>query len=227
MNNEQATLLAVFLPLTILILILNNIYPDAFFVSFLKQASIIGLFLASLLITEKFPEQKILTVALFFNTLGDLLLFFGQIVLGMISFILAYLCLIVICQKQFKLTSTFFIVTLIVLTGLIPLFIFLTNDLKINLIFIILFGTILVYMVWSSIYTLFNAYYAEDVSFRFAAAGILIFISDIAVAVDYLKSTSTVQNNRWLRNIIWGTYIPAWTLITLNAAENWLYMETL
>ncbi|MCL5057794.1 MAG: hypothetical protein M1130_07340 [Actinobacteria bacterium] len=51
-------------------------------------------------------------------------------------------------------------------------------------------------------------------------AGLLILISDIGVANNVFNPAYSSIIVPWLQNIIWGTYIPAWTLMAVNIAEN-------
>lgn len=229
MNNVQKILIATYLPITIFILILNILYPGAAFVKCIKFTTIITLFLVALSIKKNFLEQRIMNLAIFFVSIGDFFLNFCSIIpklsdkvmpLGSLAFLLAYLALILAFQKNFKIGIS-------ELLGIIPiLMIFIPNFIKLSsyisgLIFygLIIFSLVLCYMVWTSISTIFRGYFNPQVSRHAALSGYLILISDMAVAHSMFNPAFADQFVPWLNNVIWASYVPAWTLIVLIIAE--------
>ena len=67
MGNTQRILIAIYFPITLLIVILDNIYPEENMVLYLKYATMITLFLSAVTIKKKFYEQKLMALSLFFS----------------------------------------------------------------------------------------------------------------------------------------------------------------
>ncbi|MEQ8153695.1 MAG: hypothetical protein ABRQ25_02200 [Clostridiaceae bacterium] len=65
MNNSQRIILSVYLPVTMMLLILDNVYPEQDFVRIIKYTVIITLFVSSLSVKKKYKEQKLMTLSLF------------------------------------------------------------------------------------------------------------------------------------------------------------------
>lgn len=102
MNNTQRVLLSIYLPITFLILILDNVFPGVNIVWYIKYTIIITLFLSAASMKKKFKEQNIMTLSLFFVVLADFFLVYSLTLknikinllpFGIAGFMLAYLCL--------------------------------------------------------------------------------------------------------------------------------------
>ena len=233
MNNTQRVLLAVYLPLTVLFLILDNLYPAHTIVSYIKYTTVISLFLASLAIKKTRAEQRIISAALFFVVIADFFFVYcgtlpqlsGNVdPLGMAGFMLAYLLLIIVYQKNFRFTKKEAFALLIIIGIITPVFVKLAPHVT-GPMFIgsCVFGLVLCYMTWTSICTMFRGYFNPGAARIIAISGILLFISDLAVANSLFNPNFNDIFVPWLKNIIWGTYIPAWCLqVMLVAEENLL-----
>lgn len=230
MNSHQKKLLGIFFSMTAFILILDHFFPGEKFVNFIKHATIIALLIFALTIRKKNREKKIMSVALFFTVVGDFLLNFCSIFpglaykvfpYGVLAFTIAYILLIVALQKNLKPGWQELLSAIPVLAVIVPLFIMLYPYIHAEIIFeSLLFSFVLGYMATISITTLFKGYFSKKVSIRIALAGFLILISDMGVAIEQFMPTYTDHFIPWLKNIIWGTFVPAWTLIVVNIAEN-------
>jgi hypothetical protein len=77
MGNNQKILIAIYFPITLLIFILDNIYPQENIVLYIKYATMITLFLSGLTIKKKFFEQKLMALSLFFLVIADFFLVFA------------------------------------------------------------------------------------------------------------------------------------------------------
>lgn len=229
MNNSQKILLAVYLPITFLLIIFDNIYPDADFVRCVKYTTIITLFLSAANIKKRFYEQKIMTLALFFVVVGDFFLVFSRVILdlgiyseifGMTGFFIAYLCLIAVYQKNFKLGKA----EILTIIPVISIFLFIFFSLKIYvkgpmLIAALVFGLELSYMTWTSICTIFRNYYKAPIARLIALSSILMFICDMGVAYHIFHPEYIIRFTSWLENIIWAAYIPGWTFLAVIINE--------
>src|SRR5471030_1232513 len=76
MNKTQKILLIIYLPMTLLILLLDNIYPKENKVLYIKYSIMITLFLSAIKMNKKFHEQKIMALSFFFLVVADFFLVF-------------------------------------------------------------------------------------------------------------------------------------------------------
>lgn len=102
MNRTQKILVAVYLPLTLLILKLDPTPQKLFIVQSIRYVTILALFLSVTIIKNKYPEQKMMTPAFFFMAFGDFFLVFIFAItqikadlswMGIVSFLIGYLFL--------------------------------------------------------------------------------------------------------------------------------------
>ncbi|CAH2213773.1 lysoplasmalogenase family protein [Tepidibacter aestuarii] len=230
MNNIQRVLLSIYLPITIFILILDNLYPGENLVSYIKFSTIITLFLVALRIKKKYYEQKFLNLSIFFIVIADFFLVFCNTIpelsrrvvfYGIIGFMLAYLSLIIAFQKNFKIGSGELLAIVPVLGIFIPIFVKLYPYVPGAMFYgVIIFGLVLCYMVWTSISTLFRGYFTPKISRYVALSGFLMLVCDMGVANELFNPAFAGQFVPWLKNIIWVSYIPAWTLIVYILADD-------
>lgn len=233
MNNTQKMLFIIYLPFTLLIFYLDNVFPGAFSVIYLKYTLIITLFLASIVIKKHYIEQKYLSVSLFFVVIADFFLTFSDTLpnvkintdlFGMAFFMVAYIFLILAFQKNFRLRKAEILVAVPLLFVFIFVFFSLYSYVKFSmLISTLVFGFVLCYMAWTAICTLFRRYYRRSVALLIALAGTLIFVSDMGVAFGLFHPAYAGTFVPWLKNIIWTTYIPAWTILTAIISEDRLF----
>ncbi|BCZ46807.1 hypothetical protein psyc5s11_28740 [Clostridium gelidum] len=229
MNNTQRILLVIYLPITLLILILDNIYPKENMVLYLKYTIMITLFLSAITMQKKIREQKIMALSFFFLVVADFFLVFINTIdnlklnfsaLGVIGFLFAYICLIVAYQKNFKVGKEEIIVAIPI--GIIFIYVFISLQPYVKggmFIGALIFLIVLCYMTWTSICTIFRGYFTKKSALLIAISGILMFICDIGVAFSRFHSIYSKMYVPWLANIIWTTYIPGWTLLVVVICE--------
>lgn len=229
MNNTQRVLLAIYLPFTILVLIFDHLYPEADAVQYVKYAVMTTLFFSVLIMQKQCREQRILVLAFFFMVIADLLSVFSPTLhfincnlkpLGSVGFLLAYLCLIIVYQKNFRIgqveisaavpIAALYIVGLLLLRPYVD---------KVILVGAMLFGVVLCYMTWSGINTIFWQYYGLKTARLMAISASLILISDLAVGIASFHPQYSGMFIPWLKNIVWAAYIPAWTLLAAVVSE--------
>lgn len=233
MNIKQKVLLSIFLPVTVLIVILDNVFPNAGMVNCFKFTTVCAIFLASSRIRKKYREQAILNAAVFFAVVGDFFLNLCSTVpdlaakvvpFGIMGFWAAYILLIFVFHKGYGAGWKELLAAVPVLGFFIPNLIslhpFVTGFMLWGA---LLFGFVLCFMAWTSIGAMFRGYYRPEVSCRMALSGYLMFISDMGVANSLFNPAFAGHFVPWLENIIWGTYVPAWTLIAVAIAEDRLY----
>jgi len=235
MSRRQNLTLLVYGPLTLLILLLDRFHPGEDIVNYVKYAAMLSLFLLATLVKKRYPEQKYLNAALLCVVVADFFLVFCDTLpayreqvlpLGITCFTMAYLILILVCQKRFRLGLGELLTALLILALYLPYYYYLwpyVHHLKFyGLSF---FGVVLSYMSWTAICTLFRGYYSKKVSWLFALAGLLIFLSDLGVGLAITHPAYLTGFKPWLENVIWAFYIPAWTLIVLVIMESKLYLN--
>lgn len=229
MSNTQRILLAIYLPITVLILILDNLYPGVHIVKYIKYTIILTLFFAVISIQKRYREQKILALSYFFIIIADFFFGISRILdnlkinlslFGIVGFLLAYLCLIYVYQKNFKVD----IEEIMAVIPILLIFLYICISLKPYvkgpvLIGTIIFGFILCYMTWSAICTVFRGYFSTKTSILIALSGSLMFICDIGVAFTLFHPYYSKVFVPWLNNIIWAAYIPGWTLLAVIISE--------
>lgn len=229
MNNAQRVLLAVYLPLTLFILIMDNLFTGFDMVQYAKYAVIVTLFLAACWVDKAAAEQNMMTRAILLVTAADFFLVLlptitglDYTVIGAAGFSLAYICIIIANQKNFRLGLAEIMCAILV--GGISLTVFLLLPLeeisRWRLIGVICFAMILAYMTWTSICTIFRRYYRLKVALILAFSAMLMFVSDLAVAYVHFNLHYTALYQPWMQNLVWAAYIPAWTLLAVVVSED-------
>ena len=230
MNNTQRILLAIYLPLTILILFLDRNYSSEEIIIFLKYTIIVTLFLASIIVEKNYYEQKFMSLAFFFVVFADFFLVFCDTLvymqrafepIGALGFLFSYLCLIKVYKKNLKIRKE----EIIVAIPLVIIFIYSIVVLRpyingIMFIGALIFGIVLCLMVWISIVTIFSRYYSKNISLLIALSGILMFICDMAVAFSRFHPLFSETYRIFIVNVIWTSYIPGWTLLAVIINED-------
>ncbi len=228
MNKVQKLVLSIFLPITALFIVLDNIFPGAPLVNYIKFVTIITLFLIALRINKTYPEQRLLTAAMFLVMIGDLFLVFCKtffdsgkfLPFGVLSFSIAYLLVVFAFQRNFKTGRFEAVAALPVLIITIPVVIILLASVSGFLKFgLLIFIAILCYCTWTCICTVSRGYFVPKSSYRIALAGFLMLICDLGVGLSSFYPQFSGTFVPLLKNIIWGSYIPAWTLIVVTIAE--------
>ncbi len=232
MNRKQRALLSIFLMITALIVALDNFFPGDPAVNRFKFGTMLALFLSTLVIKKNCREQIILNVAVFFMVVGDFFLDFCEpfpdlgwkvVPLGMLGFMMAYILLIAAYRKNFSVGPRELLASVPLLAVSIPSLLALLPQFSRSFLpGIAIFGVVLFFMAWLSVSALFSGRYRRGVAWRIALSGFLILVSDVAVAHSLFNPAYAGQFIPWLKNIIWGTFIPAWTLIAVNIAEDCL-----
>lgn len=229
MNNTQRILLAIYLPFTFLVLVFDHLYPGAEFVQYIKYTLMTTLFLSVIIARKKYPVQKVMATAFLFMVIADFFLVFSTTIdnlqtdlspLGIAGFLIAYLFLITAYQRNFSVNKAVIITAVPFILIYIYVFLTLLPNLKgIMLIGTLIFGVVLCWMAWSSICTIYRGYYSEKAALMIALSGILMFIGDIGVAYSIFHPLYAGIHVPWLKNVIWATYIPGWTLLAVVINE--------
>lgn len=236
MGNAQRILIAIYFPITFLIFMFDNINPKENMVLYLKYTIMISLFLSALIIKKNFFEQKLMALSFFFLVIADFFLVFADTIqnlnmdvspFGILGFLCAYLCLISVYQKNFKLRKAETLAAIPFVIIYIGVFSFLMPYIS-NVVMkagTLIFGVVLSYMAWTSICTIFRNYFTKKASWIIAVSGCLMFICDVGVAFSMFYPPFVMQHTTWLINIIWTAYIPGWTLLDVLICEKKLIIQ--
>lgn len=227
--NIQIFLLAVFLSLTAGILVLDNMFPGEKAVNYFKFTTAFLLFAAALFSPKQCREKWLLTAAVFFMMAGDFFLdilnvgvpsLYGRAAIyGAMAFFLAYLALTAAFLKGRGAGLGGLLALVPVLIPAVTVFSIIRPHIWPHLFWgVVIFAFTLCFMAWSAIGTLFRGHYGPGAARRLALAGCLIFVSDSGVALAQFHPAFAGHFTVWLENIIWGTYIPAWTLVVVTIA---------
>jgi hypothetical protein len=230
MNNAQRSLFAIFIPMTILIVYFDNVFPQEKIVNYVRYAIMISLCLVAVSVKKKFKEQKLMAIAFIFLVIADFFLVFSTTIdilkidiaqFGISGFAVAYICLIIAYNKNaYKIK----LVEVVVAIPIVGIFIFVFNTLicyinGIMKIGAIAFALILCYMLLTSICTLFRDYFNKKIAIIIAISGILMFICDVGVAYSLFHPFYSTVYNPLLKNIVWISYIIGWTLLDVVICE--------
>lgn len=229
MNKTQRILLVIYIPITLLILILHKFCPNENRVLYFKYIIMISLFISAIMMEKKFHEQKIMALSFLFLVVADFFLVFASTIdnlnidvspFGAVGFLFAYLCLIVAYQKNFKVGKEEILTALPILSIFFYVVISLQPYVKgVMLLGTLIFGLVLCYMTWTSICTIFRRYFNQKTALLIGISGSLMFICDIGVALSRFHPLYSRIYIPWIANLIWVTYIPGWTLLAVIIRE--------
>ncbi len=232
MKNAQRILLTVYLPLTMLILWFQALYRDTPPALYLMFAVRVTMVLTVAGMQKAHKEQWILALAflctLFSDYYFELTRTFAQPVAnstlyGMLGFIAAYLCLIAAFNRNFRIGKA----ELLTAIPFVGIFTYVFLNLKqyakgVMYPAAIVIGIVLCAAAVTMVATLYRGYFTIKMAWLIALAGCLLFISDMFVA--YSIFHPDFQKFILLKeNIVWGTYVPAWTFFMIVASEDTLY----
>lgn len=229
MNRIQQKLIAVYLPMTLVIIVLDLVFGNTPLMWLVKFLAIASLFLWSFFLRKKSREQEQLGLSLLFVTLGDgflylpLALGYGESALipyGMVMFILAYGCLILVYRQglhpgRFEgmagvASAAVFYLGLMLLwrrqSGPV---------IGLTLIF---WGTLCT-MLWMALCTRSARSPYRKHGKVIALSAVLMVVCDAGVGLGLLYPAQSNLVYLLARSIIWAAYIPAWTLIAWLALE--------
>lgn len=228
---QRIFLAVVLVQLAAVLVLFHRLEDDYRSLGIVKYAVIGSIFVASRFLPRPTPDHRWLAAAIVFLFIGDFfLIFIGTLpgfapdlvfvkVGGMIGFLGGYLCLLAAYWRNVRWGRAELVMALPVLAALVPVAIALLPHLEgVMQLWALVFAAFLSLMAWSALCTVHRGYYDRSVALRFAAAGYLMFLSDLAVGLSFFYP-GLHRNLPWLGTWIWVTYIPAWALIVVNLSE--------
>ena len=233
MSRSMRALMAVFGVQLVCILVLLHLLQGSYAaLGVAKYTVITSIVVASALVRGRTPLHRPLAMAFVFLWVGDFFLIFVGVlpgvspddrwvhICGMVGFLIAYLCLLKVYWKRPSLGRSDGVAALPVLAIGVPVVVLLWPDVSGGLrIWALVFTLGVGTMAWFAICTLHRGFYRPTIARRFAAAGLLIFLSDMGVGFSFFYP-ELHRNLPWLGFEIWITYVPAWCLLLLNLAED-------
>ncbi len=235
----QRIFLGVVLTQLAAVLVLFHLFEGNYRALGIVKYSVIGsIFVASQLLPRPTTDHRWLVAAVACLFLGDFfLILLGTLpgfspdqtlvkVGGMVGFLTAYLCLLGAYWRRAEWSRVEWLLLLPVVGALAPVAIVLLPHLDGAMrLWALVFTAFLALMAWSALCTVPRGYYLPTVARRFAIAGYLMFLSDLAVGMSFFYPDLD-RNQPWLGTLIWITYVPAWALVVVNLAEPELRRDT-
>lgn len=230
MNRLQKGILGTYLPLTGLVLLLDQFYPAAQHVNYVRYFIILSLFVIASSISKRYAEQRVLAIATGFVVIADFFLVFLSInpnhfsktaPYGTIAFFIAYCLLALVFQKGLSLRLTEALAAVPVMIVVCPMLVILAPYIGWPLdTLLLVFSCVLSYMSWTAICTISGDYYSLKSSLLMGVAGFLMLVSDMVVGLATFHPAFAHEFVPWLKNFIWATYMPAWAIIVVLIAED-------
>ena len=229
MSYRNRIILATYLPMTAMIMLFNALYHFDAPALYMKFGVRAVMCVTVLFAVNKFFEQKLLVLAFLSSLVSD---FFFSVMYhlnpdlpnrdlyGILGFIAAYLFLIAAFNKKasygkrellivapFAAVFTFF---LVILAKYATGFMFFAT---------VTLGVILCFFGLTMVSCYFRRHFTRTVSFGAMLAGIILFGSDMVVALS-LFHPDFQGFMLWKENLIWGTYMLGWIIILMIAASD-------
>lgn len=232
MNKTQKLALQIFIPLTLMTILMIYLIPDSNLLHYSKFAGTVGLLIFAITIKTKGMTWFMLKIAFFLSALGDFFLAamkaidknFDGSLYGIGLFLLAYIFLIMAFQKfgdEWNKKNIWKELLLLIPLLLIVGIFFVTMYQYLGGIMIpisILFAITITYMTWTAITTIKRGWFKKSSAVLISIAVVLIFISDFAVAYEiFLPAFENPP--AWIEALVRGTFTPAWTLFLLVLAD--------
>lgn len=229
MRFRQKALAAVYIPLTVSILIFDRLLPASPLVQYLKYSTMFSLFLYAVLIKKRTAEQKVMSFSFCFLVIGDFFLVLSKALhitsaqtslFGGLAFFCAYICLTAAYNKNFKIGRPEITAAIPFFAVLIIVYLFLSPHIKGALRpGLLIFGMCLCFMAWTAVCTIFRGYYTKKISFLIAVSAVLMLICDFGVGISFYYPSLSAGFYPWLKTIIWAAYVPGWTLLNVIISE--------
>lgn len=234
MNRTQRILAVTYGAVTILILLCHLIYTKnapSLILTFTVRASMVAL---AFLLPTAFREKKRLRAAFFFTLVSDFFFIFVKLynpdmpnreMYGMMGFILAYFFLTWTFSDRLRLGRRELLTFLPFITIFLILFMTLRQYAS-GFMYPVGIGIGLMLSItgMATVSTTFRGYFTKRAALFIAIAGAMMFFSDLFVAYS-IYHPAWKEFMLWKENMIWGTYVPAWTMLLLLMAEDQPYRE--
>lgn len=232
MTINQRILFAIYLPLTALIQIFNALYQFDSPALYLKFFVRVIMLISFLTLVKKNREHILILLAFIFSVISDYYFVFTNTLentisnsqlYGMLGFVVSYLFLIAAFTRNFRFGKKEFI-SLLPFVSIFAYVILSIRQYAEGFMFAaaILVGIILSITGMTMISTLFRGYYSKKIAWLVAISGCLEIICDVFVAFSIFHP----DFNRfilWKENVIWSTYMIAWTLLLIVVADEQSY----
>jgi hypothetical protein len=229
MNQRQKSLLLIYLPVTVLILISDCLYPGRSLVSILKYAVTLSLFLYARFTPKRHAVQKTMALSLMFVAVGDIFLVLSQpipalrsvVFLGAACFSFGYLFLIAAYRKNAVFNKTDAVSAILVFSVFLSAFFVIKPHLSgLFLPAAALFGLVLFSVVWAAFGTLHQGFYTRRAAVLICVSAVLMAVCDSAVGISFFHPRFSGAFNPLLKTITWASYVPGWTLLCVVISED-------
>ncbi len=229
MNRIQLFLAILYGLLTLLILLCHLIFGKGWPSLVLCFSIRFSMVVAAFLLPSALRERRRLRMAFLFTLVAD---FFFELMrlldpamphrelYGMMGFLLAYFFLTESFSSQLRVTKREILTLIPFFSVFLLLFRSLSRYARGPMVGGgIAIGLMLSLTAMATVSTLYRGYFSEAAARLIAVAGSLMFCSDLLVAGS-IYHPDFKAFRVWKENLIWGTYVPAWTLLLLLLAED-------
>ena len=228
MNRSQSLILVVFLPLTLLILAVQILYPDQDPVYFIRYLVRIFMLAWVFRLALQHRGKWLLFLAFLSTVISDYYFVLmrasdpgmqNRELYGIVGFLAAYLFLIAAFQRNFHIGKKELLAS-IPFIGVFTAVFILLEPYATGFLYpaASTMGVVLCYTGMTMVSTLFRHHFSRRIAWFAACAIAILFLSDMMVAFSIFHPD--FQGFLvWKETFIWGTYMPGWILLMLEAAE--------
>ncbi len=232
MSLDQRNLLIVFLSLTMVLLVMEEMGIDKDILTHSRYLVVIMLSIATYSKRGRSHEQKILFLAFPLMILGDFFLvlsysingFPGELrYIGFIPFSAAYLLIARIYIRGFRWKKWLLLPTIVYGLLLVVIGIIIIPYLNgVQRLLGSMVALSLTMMAWAGASAIWNGYYGSRTALMMAFSGLLMVICDYGVALDLFYPGIGAIRSALAVNLVWLTYIPGWTILALVVVERYM-----
>jgi len=229
MSESGRKVLFVFLILTIVLLVMEEIGIDGDALIFARYTVVIVLGTVAYSRKGLTNEQRVLSSAFPLMIMGDFFLVLSYLFngfpselryIGFIPFTIAYMLIARIYIKGFRWNPWLVLPTVVYGLFLVLLGVFILPHISgVEILLGMLVASALIAMAWAGASSIWNGYYARRTSILMALSGLLMLLCDFGVAFDlFYPNISSIKALLEI-NVVWLTYIPGWTILALVVME--------
>lgn len=229
MNRIQVFLAILYGLLTMLILLCHLIFGKGWPSLVLCFSIRCTMVAAALLLPSELRERRRLRIAFLFTLVADFFFVLMRLVdpglpnrelYGMLGFVLAYFFLTGSVTTRLRVSKRELMTLVPFFSSFLLLFRSLARYARGPMVGGgIAIGLMLSLTATAMVSTLYRGYFSQWAARLIAAAGSLMFASDLLEA-GAIYHPALRGFRLWKENLIWGTYVPAWTMLLLLLAED-------
>ncbi len=228
MKNTGRIVLSTCFILTVMIVFYDYLFQGTAPSQLLKFGARVVMFFVAFFAKKRYGIQKVLAVAFFMTVVAD---FFFQAapalalpipdydIYGIVSFVVAYLLLIMAFRKKAKMRkkdiflllpyALVFLVIIVQLKPYMDQWFFYAS---------VLLGVILSYASMTMMATVYRGYFWREIGWAIGLSGLVLFVSDVFVAYSMFHPMYK-GFVFWQEVVIWSTYMFGWGILLVLTVD--------